>query len=269
MRTRPTTLVLDQLDQVLWIRLNRPEARNAIDPVMRDELLRVFEEMGSDRTIRCAVITARGPDFCIGADLRPAGNPDIAMTRSASPLDSRRGVARYQGLFAALLETEIPVVNGTTAGGGWLLAVLALLADIVVAVRGARWTHAFTRRGTVPHCGDPFFLPRILFFHRLHEAALLGETLTSEDLAGWGAVNRLVAGHDLESTASDLASRLAHGPTRTLGGTKRLDRWSVASDMATSFSEEAAAVALVSQTDDRLEGVRSLVEGRAAEFTGH
>jgi enoyl-CoA hydratase/carnithine racemase len=69
MRTRPTTLVLDQLDQVLWIRLNRPEARNAIDPVMRDELLRVFEEMGSDRTIRCAVITARGPDFCIGEPL--------------------------------------------------------------------------------------------------------------------------------------------------------------------------------------------------------
>ncbi|HAM00698.1 MAG TPA: enoyl-CoA hydratase, partial [Acidimicrobiaceae bacterium] len=247
---------------------NRPEARNAIDPVMRDELIELFEDTSTDRSVRCLVVTGEGRDFCTGADLRPPGNPDVAMTRASSPLDARRGVRRYQQLFATLWNLEVPVVsavNGTTAGAGWLMA---LLADLVVAARGARWTHAFTRRGMVPHCGDPYFLARVLPFRFVHEAALLSDTMVSEDLDRWGAVNRVVAPEELLEVAAELAGRLAAGPTRTLGMTKRLYRRALASDMETAFSEEADAVALIGQTDDRLEGVRSMVEGRPPRFTG-
>jgi 2-(1,2-epoxy-1,2-dihydrophenyl)acetyl-CoA isomerase len=131
-----------------------------------------------------------------------------------------------------------------------------------------RWTHVFARRGMVPHAGDPFFLPRVLPFHRLSEAALLSDTLTSETLHEWGAVNRLVPAADVEATARELAERLAAGPTRSLGLTKRLYRRALESDMATAFAEEATATALVTQTADRQEGVRALLEGRAARFTG-
>jgi 2-(1,2-epoxy-1,2-dihydrophenyl)acetyl-CoA isomerase len=251
-----------------WVRLDRPEARNSIDPSMRDELLAFFEAVAEDRAVRCLVVTGVGRDFCTGADLRPPGDPDVAMTRPASPLDARRGVRRYQQLFAALWSLEVPVVsavNGTTAGAGWLLA---LLADLVVAARGAQWTHAFTRRGMVPHCGDPFFLSRVLPFRFVHEAALLSDTFRSEDLDRWGVVNRLVDPEELEAVAGELAHRLAAGPTRTLGMTKRLYRRALASDMETAFAEEADAVALIGQTDDRIEGVRSMVEQRPPRFTG-
>jgi 2-(1,2-epoxy-1,2-dihydrophenyl)acetyl-CoA isomerase len=255
-------------DAVCWVRLARPEARNAIDPAMRDELLELLEALAGDRSVRCLVVTGQGADFCTGADLRPSGNPDVAVTRAASPLDARRGVARYQQLFAALWNLELPVVsavNGTTAGAGWLLA---LLADLVVAARGARWTHAFTRRGMVPHCGDPYFLARVLPFRFVHEAALLSDTFSSEDLDRWGVVNRLVEPERLLEVAGELARRLADGPTRTLGMTKRLYRRSLASDMETAFTEEANAVALIGQTDDRIEGVRSMIEQRPPRFTG-
>lgn len=262
------TLVLDRVGAVLWIRLNRPDARNGIDLTMRDELTAVLADADADPEVRALVLTGQGRDFCTGADLVPAADPEIATRRPPSPLNYRRAVAPWQRLFQTLWELETPVVsavNGTTAGAGWMLA---LLADLVVAAEGARWTHAFARRGMVPHAGDPFFLPRVLPFHRLHEVALLSDTITSETLAEWGAVNRLVPADQVEPTAAELADRLARGPTRSLGLTKRLYRRSLVSDMATAFGEEATATALVSQTQDRIEGVQALIEGRQPDFTG-
>jgi 2-(1,2-epoxy-1,2-dihydrophenyl)acetyl-CoA isomerase len=81
-------------------------------------------------------------------------------------------------------------------------------------------------------------------------------------------LNRVVPADEVESTASELAHRLAAGPTRTLGVTKRLYRRSLTNDMATMFAEEADATALISTTADRQEGVKSFVEGRPPEFTG-
>ena len=261
-----TTLLLTREDAVLWIRLNRPDHGNGIDPQMCVELRAAFPEADADPTVRAIVVTGVGTDFCTGADL--AATPAPSPGGTVPLLDYRRNMAIYQDLFRAYWELETPVVsavNGTIAGAGWMLA---LLADLVVAAEGARWIHVFARRGMVPHAGDPFFLPRILPFHKLNEAALTGERFTSETLHEWGAVNRLVPVDEVEATARALAVKLADGPTRSLGQTKRLYRRSLVSDMATSFAEEAAATALVSQTHDRIEGVQSLLEGRRADFTG-
>ena len=140
---------------------------------------------------------------------------------------------------------------------------------IVSADRAARWTHVFTRRGIVPHAGDPYFLARIIPFHRLNEIALLSDTLTSADLEAWGLINRCVDADAVLSTAQELASRLAVGPTRTLGLTKKLYRRSLSSDMNTAFEDERNATALISTTADRKEGVVSFMERRPANFIGN
>lgn len=266
MMTDTTTLLLSSEDAVLWIRLNRPEHGNGIDPVMCSELRATFLDADIDTAVRALVVTGVGKDFCTGADL--AASPGAASGGTVPLLDYRRAVAAYQELFRTYWELETPVVsavNGTIAGAGWMLG---LLADLVVAAEGARWIHVFARRGMVPHAGDPFFLPRILPFHKLNEAALTGDRFTSETLHDWGAVNRLVPPGDVEQAARKLATKLAEGPTRSLGQTKRLYRRSLVSDMVTAFAEEAAATALLSQTHDRIEGVKSLIEGRRAVFTG-
>jgi 2-(1,2-epoxy-1,2-dihydrophenyl)acetyl-CoA isomerase len=257
------TLILDRDGGVLWLRLNRPQARNGINAVMRDELEAALADADRDRDVRAIVVTGSGPDFCVGADLAAASG-----TEPQTPLDYRAPMIPYQNLFRQLWELETPVVSavrGRVAGIGWLLA---LLADLVVASESAKWTHVFTRRGMAPHAGDPFFLPRILPFHVLNEIALLGDTVTSADLHRWGAVNRLVADEAVDKTAAELAGRLAAGPTLSLGQARRLYRRSLVSDMTTAFAEESAAIAMLSATSDRAEGVTALLEGRRPKFTG-
>jgi 2-(1,2-epoxy-1,2-dihydrophenyl)acetyl-CoA isomerase len=259
-------------DGVALATLARPARRNAIDAETCRVMADFFVSATTDRAIRSIVLTGTGRDYCSGADAVMPG-PGAAQGPRAqqgpmSTLDYRYATEDYRRLFQSLWEVEKPVVsavNGTVAGAGWMLA---LLADLVVAERDARWTHVFSRRGMVPHAGDPYFLTKIIPFHRLNEIALLSDTLTSADLHGWGLVNRCVAADEVLPTAMELANRLAVGPTRTLGLTKRLYRRALSSDMATSFEDERNATALISTTADRREGVLSFVEGRPPVFVG-
>ena len=250
-------------DGVTWIRLNRPAARNGIDAAMRDELIAALRRADRDPDARCLVLAGNGGDFCIGADLASS-----ASGIPATPLAYRYPMMPYHDLFRLLWELETPVVSavrGRVMGIGWLLA---LLADLVVASDQSKWTHAFARRGMAPHAGDPFFLPRILPFHVINEIAMLGDTVNGADLHRWGAVSRLVADDQVEATAGELASRLATGPTLSLGQARRLYRRSLASDMTTAFAEELAAIAMLSRAHDREEGFRALSQGRRPLFTG-
>jgi 2-(1,2-epoxy-1,2-dihydrophenyl)acetyl-CoA isomerase len=253
----------DREGGVVIVRIDRPDRRNAIDRETAGALTELLDDATTDRKVRALVISGSGRDFCTGAD--------VASSEAAgelAPLDYRYATEAFRRLFQAQWEVEKPVVsavNGTVAGAGWMLA---LLADLVVADRSARWTHVFARRGMVPHAGDPYFLPRIIPFHRLNELALLSDPVTSEQLHEWGVVNRAVEAEVVFPTAMELAARLADGPTRSLGLTKRLYRHSLSIDMATSFEEERAATALISTTADRREGVRSFAEGRPPKFVG-
>ncbi len=263
-------LAVDMDGAVQCIRLNRPETRNAIDNDTCVALTELFRAANLDRSVRAIMVTGSGRDFCTGggANVPPAKSDGEADTPAPSLMDYRFGTHLFQQLFASYWELEKPVVsgvNGTVAGAGWMLA---LLADLVVAAEGARWTHVFTKRGMIPHAGDPFFLPRVLPFHFLNEIAMLGDTVVSEDLHRVGAVNRLVAADEVEPTARALAVRLAEGPTRSLGQTKRLYRRSLECDMRTAFAEETAAATMLTTTHDRTEGVQSFMERRPAVFTG-
>ncbi len=256
-------VVITMDGNVAVVRLNRPERRNAIDDVSAKQLTDFFTSATSDKAVRAIVVTGTGRDYCSGADAVRGASPV-----PSSALDYRYLTEGYRSLFRSMWELEKPMVsavNGTVAGAGWMFA---LLADLVVADADARWTHVFSRRAMVPHAGDPYFLPRIIGFHRLNEIALLSDTLTSSDLHTWGIVNRSVDADAVLPTAMDLAQRLAAGPTRTLGLTKRLYRRSLSNDIDTCFEEERNATALISTTADRREGVQSFIEGRSPNFIG-
>lgn len=248
---------------VAVVRVDKPDRRNMIDSPMALALADFFEAATMDRSVRAVLITGSGRDFCTGGD--PSGGPSV---EDLVTIDYRHLSELYRRLFRNLWEVEKPVVsavNGTVAGAGWMLA---LLADLVVADRDARWTHVFTRRGMVPHAGDPYYLPRIIGFHRLNELALLSDPVTSAELHSWGVVNRSVGADEVFPTAMELAQRLAAGPTRTQGMTKRLYRRSFDIPMEATFENERNATALLTTTEDRHEGVAALVEGRPPRFTG-
>ncbi len=258
-------LRIERVGAVLHLTLDRADKRNTIDVATCVELHDLLGEADRDSQVRAIVIAGTERDFCTGADV--TASPEALATMTT--LDYRFATTQYQALFQRLWEIETPVVSavtGTVAGAGWMLA---LLADLVVAAQGARWTHVFTRRGMVPHAGDPYFMPRIIPFHRLNEIAMLSDPVPSETLHDWGMVNRCVPAAEVVPTALELAARLADGPTRALAMTKRLYRRSLDTDIATAFEAERNAQALISTTHDRREGVQSMIERRPAKFIGN
>ena len=122
---------------MLWVRLNRPEARNGINMEMCAELQPTFAMIDDDPEIRAVIVTGQDRTFCTGGDLMPAGGTRQERGRQAAvQMDYRRAVRPFQELFRAYWRMETPVVsavNGTIAGAGWMLA---LLADLVVGGRG-------------------------------------------------------------------------------------------------------------------------------------
>ena len=254
-------LTIRTADGVLELHITAGSRQNAIDAPSAEQMTYLLRESNLDRSVRAVLITGEGRYFCTGAQVTP-GATDMSI------LDYRWATRHFSDLTRALWEVEKPVVsavNGTVAGAGWMLA---LLADLVVAAEGARWTHVFSRRGMVPHAGDTFYLPRILPFHRLMEIAFLSDTWTSEQLHEIGAVNRVKAADEVLPSARELAVRLAEGPTRSLGFAKRLYRNSLNVDLDTALREERDATALLSQTHDRVEGMKAWIEGRPPQFIG-
>lgn len=250
-----------QADGVLEIHITAGLRQNAIDVMSAARMTDALTGSNRDKNVRAILITGEGRYFCTGAQVTP-GATDMSI------LDYRWATRRFSDLTRALWEAEKPVVsavNGTVAGAGWMVA---LLADLVVAAAGARWTHVFSRRGMVPHAGDTFYLPRILPFHRLMEIAFLSDTWTSEQLYEIGAVNRIASEEDVLDVARELTTRLATGATASLGFAKRLYRNSLNVDLDTALRGEFDATALLSQTHDRVEGMRAWVERRPPQFTG-
>ncbi|MGA5896609.1 enoyl-CoA hydratase/isomerase family protein [Streptomyces venetus] len=252
-------------DDVLSITLNRPDTLNALTPGQREDIIRLLSEASATAATRAVVITGTGRGFCAGADLR-----GTATTGERAPGDVARTLRTgAQRLISAVLDCEKPVlaaVNGTAAGLG---AHLAFACDLVLAARSARFIEVFVRRGLVPDGGGAYLLPRLIGPQRAKELMFFGDALTAADAERLGLVNRVVPDEELEKTATEWAHRLATGPTRALALTKHLVNASLDTDRATAFAAEAAAQEINMTTSDAREGVRSFVERRGAEFTGH
>jgi len=256
---------------VRWITLDRPEAANAITPDQRDRMIGLLAEASERVEVRAVVIGSTGKHFCTGADLRASrpgpDRPEGAPERVAGDV-ARMIRDGAQRLIAGVLDCEKPViaaVNGTAAGIG---AHLALACDLVVAAEGARFIEVFVRRGLVPDGGGSYLLPRLIGLQKAKELMFFGDDLSAADAAGLGLVNKVVPADALDATVTEWAKRLAGGPTRSIGLTKRLLNRSLESDRATAFAEEAAAQELNMGTHDANEGVAAFVERRDPAYRG-
>lgn len=260
-------------NQVLWLRINRPDAGNAITPALRNRMIEHLADASTDFEVRCVVITAVGEKhFCTGADLRaggvvlpakPEGAPERISGDAARMI--RTGIQRLTGAIADCEKPVIAALNGTAAGGG---ASMVLAADLVIAAEHARIIQVFVRRGLIPDGGGTYFLPRLVGLQKAKELVFFGDDLGAADAERIGLVNRVVPAGELEATTRAWAERLAQGPTKTIGFSKRLLNRSLDADRATIFEEEALLVELVGHTGDSTEGVASFRERRPTEFKG-
>src|SRR5881628_4172728 len=244
-----------------WIVLSRPEARNAMNAEMRQAFLEALARAAEEPDIRAVVVTGAGKAFCTGADL----SGSRAATGAAAPPaagDTRRAMLPSQRVIRTLWDLEKPTlaaVNGVAAGLG---AHLAYACDLVVAAEDARFIEVFVRRGIALDAGGGFLLPRHMGLHKAKELVFFGDELSAADAERLGLVNKVVPAAELEKTVREWAERLAAGPTFAIGLSKRLLNRSLAADLDTLFAEEAFTQALVAQSEDMHEGIRSFLEKR-------
>jgi 2-(1,2-epoxy-1,2-dihydrophenyl)acetyl-CoA isomerase len=261
------TLIFKIENGVGWVILNRPEARNAMNADMRQRYLEALKRCGEDPEIRAVVLTATGKGFCTGADL----SGSRAATGAAAPPHpgaTRDAMRPSQGVIRALWDLEKPIVAGVNGVAAGLGAHLVYACDLVIAADDARFIEVFVRRGIALDAGGGFLLPRHVGLHKAKELVFFGDDLSAQDAERLGLVNKVVPAGSLEAACREWAERLATGPTFAIGLSKRLLNRSLQADIDTLFAEEAFTQALVANSDDMREGIRSFMEKRPPAFKG-
>jgi enoyl-CoA hydratase len=248
-------------DHVLLVRLNRPEAANALDTQMGRDLHALFSSLMFDAgPVRCAVITGAGRHFCAGGDLKQRDGMSDANWRL-------QHVVFEQALYA-LMDCPVPViaaVNGAAYGGG---CEIALACDFIHAASTAKFAMVEAQLGIIPGGGGTQNLPRAVGTRRARELLYSCAPFTAVEAREWGMVNRLSEPDDLLPSVLELAARIAGNAPISIRQAKQAIARGSEVDLRTGLAFEIEAYNRCVGTADRREGIAAAVARRKPVFRG-
>lgn len=253
---------IEKRGQVCEITINRPHVRNALGIPQMQSIRGAFEDATRDPDIRALTITGVGSAFCAGGDLK-------SIFTSHEPSAIRSLLDNYlRPMVHAMQRCDKPIVsvlNGKVAGAG---IGLALAADIVIAADTADFVPAFGTIGAMPDTATLYFLAQNVGLNRAREIILLNQTLTAEEAARLGIYNRVVASDRLAEEASQVADRLAAGPTLANALAKKALRDAIRLPFDAFMDLESLSMAFLITTQDQSEGIQAFKERREPKFQG-
>lgn len=258
------TIDVGVADGVATLSLARPEARNAIDQRLADEVLVAAVRIAGDASVRAVLIRGEGPDLTVGGDIgyftEHAGD-DLGATL-------RRMTTPFHLAFQVLATLDVPIVTvaqGAVAGGG-LGFVYA--ADLVIAADDARFVTAFAAIGLSGDGGGTWHLPRRIGPARAARAYLLNEPITAAQALEWGLVAEVVPPADAQARGEALARTLAGGPTRAYAGMRALLRGSWDLSLPDQLNAEVEALVASARTDDASGAIAAFAARQRPTFRG-
>jgi enoyl-CoA hydratase/carnithine racemase len=263
-----TGTVLYNLDgHVAVLTLNRPEALNAVNMQLSDELGGHLECAAADAAVRVIVVTGTGRAFCAGADLK-----EIAAGRTVGPS------AHPEWGFAGLVQhwvskPLVAAVNGYAMGGG---TEIALACDLVVASEQATFGLPEVTRGLLAAAGGVIRLQRQIPVKLAAEMALTGDPVDAAIARQWGLVNHVVKPGQVVPRALELARRIAANAPLSVQHSKRLlhqaasagSDWNAAWSGGDPWLANAEAMDAVFGSADAAEGSAAFAQKRAPVWTG-
>ncbi len=258
-----TTLEFDVRDGVAHVTLNRPEAGNAINLELGQELLRAVLRCDEDPEVQAVLLSGAGDMFCVGGDLKSFSEQGEHL-----PHHLKEVTTYLHSAVSRMARMDPPVVvavHGAAAGAGMSLSCAC---DLVVAAESVRFTMAYSNAGLTPDGSSTYYLPRLVGLKRAMELTLTNRRLSAQEALEWGIVTRVVPDEDLSEEATTLASQLAAGAPKALGAAKRLLRSSWTETLETQMENETQSIAEMARTSDAREGIAAFLEKRQAEFTG-
>jgi enoyl-CoA hydratase/carnithine racemase len=252
-------LIEERHDAVALLRLNRPEARNALSPELRAALCEALARLDRDQGVRCIVIAGDDEHFAAGADIAQLNE------RELPDLLQEPGGASLWDALARCRTPLIAAVSGYALGGG---CELALACDMIVASETAQFGQPEIRLGIIPGGGGTQRLARVIGKQRAMELVLTGRRIPADEAYALGFVNRVVAADRWLEEALELARSVA----RRAPLAARLGKQAVlAADempLSAGLEHERRLFELAMATEDRREGTRAFLEKRRPEFRG-
>ena len=247
------------------ITLNRPDKLNALNDELTFSLQDALKEFEKDNSVRAIILTGAGRGFCSGQDLQSRSiSQDMGQRPSLG--DSIR--RRYNPIVLKLRRIEKPIIaaiNGVAAGAG---ASLAFACDMRIAADNASFVQSFTKVGLIPDSGSTFLLPRLIGATKAFELMLSADKLSAKEALDLGLVNKVFSAEPLIAEATALAEKLAAGPTKAFGLTKRAINKAIFSDLEELLEYEAVLQEIAGRSEDFYEGVNAFVQKRAPVYTG-
>jgi enoyl-CoA hydratase/carnithine racemase len=258
-----TFLLIEREDDVVTVRMNRPETRNALtDPGQMQEFGNLCSDLRADLSVKAVILTGAGNAFCAGGNIKDM--KDRAGMFAGSPYALRNNYRDgIQRIPLALYELEIPIiaaVNGPAIGAG---LDLACMCDIRLAAKSATFAESFVRLGIVPGDGGAWLLPRAIGLPRASLMAYTGDAIDAAKALEWGLVAEVTAEADLLTEARSLARKIAANPSHALRLTKRLLREGQHVRLDTLLELSASFQALAHHTEEHHEAVRAFLEKRS------
>jgi enoyl-CoA hydratase len=251
-----STVLAERRDGVLVITLNRPDARNSVNPALAAGVAAALDELDADDGLHVGVLTGAGPGFSAGMDLK-------AFVRNESPYAGGRGFA---GICERPAEKPlIAAVEGFALAGG---LEIALACDLVVAARGARLGIPETKRGLVAAAGALIRLPKRVPYHVAMHMALTGEPISAERAHELGLVNELCEPGTVLDAALRLAGLIAANAPLAVRASKQVVRSALDWDEAQAWRGQQGLVAPVLESADAREGARAFAEKRPPRWQG-
>ncbi len=255
-------IAVSRRGRILTVTLNRPEVRNATNPVLHDELSRIFWDVAKDPEADVIVLTGAGDAFSAGGDINSMVQKldDHALWE--------RTVDEARGIIYGLIELEKPLiarVNGHAVGLG---ATLALYSDIIIAAEHAKIGDPHVKVGLVAGDGGSLIWPLLIGYPRAKEYLLTGELLTAKEAAAIGLINRAVPGTELDTHVDGVAEKLAAGPTKAIRWTKKAINLGLKQLLHAQIETHFGLETMSHLTEDHREAVHAFRDKRTPRFSG-
>lgn len=244
---------------VAQVRINRPEARNALNNEVRAQLAAHFTALGADPEVRCIVLTGGEKYFAAGADIR-------AMADAGAIEMMLRANHRLWAAIAACPKPVIAAVNGFAWGGG---CELAMHADIIVAGEKASFCQPEVKVGIMPGAGGTQRLTRAVGKFQAMKMLLTGQPVPAREALAMGLASEVVADEEVQARALELAQQIVALPPLAIQQIKEVVIAGQDASLEAALMLERKAFQLLFASADQKEGMAAFMEKRAPVFKGN
>lgn len=256
--SEPTTILIETHERVGLVRLNRPQAKNALNSVLMQELMDALAAFDADPNIGAIVITGNESAFAAGADIKEMADA------SAIEMFLRDNISRFDRI-RQIRKPVIAAVAGWCLGGG---NELAMSCDMIVAAENARFGQPEITIGVIPGAGGTQRLTRAVGKALAMEMVLNNRTLTAEEALHFGLVNRVVPVERYLDEALALAAEIASRAPLAVRLGKEAVNHAFESFLADGLADERRLFYLLFASQDQKEGMAAFIEKRKPVWRG-